>query len=417
MLSRVVLSLFYVSVWRHKRDACGSESLQGLRRRAGIRCKPQREDLKFDLTLLSWRNCLIMCKIYNQIGCRTQIRSHLRYYGLNEHQTPEELLEFQENHKSISRQIFSNHQALIEKEKKVLEYEVRELEAAVQIAKAKIEDQLLAEIEQLKNQLNALSANNSNIFQSLFNGIKKINLKFKIRKSELHFDSKVGSSISYLVENYKIKHERKEFIYSNFEDAIGQSSLLEMQEHNRKKEVIDRIKNEIFGALGEQQVESELSNLPDEYILINDFNHRFDPPIYNRQENDHIQSIQIDHLLIAPCGIFLIETKNWSERSLNNLNFHSPVRQVKRANFALFIMLHAGTSRSSFIFRHHPWGNKKIPIRNLVVFTNHKPAEQFDFVSILALKDLRNHIQRYKPCFSDVETRAMAGHLLALNVG
>jgi len=357
-----------------------------------------------------------MCKVYNQIGCRTQIISHLRYHGLNEYQTPEELLDFRKNHKSVGQQILSNHRVLIEKERKTLEYEVPELEAAVQSTKKETENQLLAEIEELKNQLDGLSVEASNIFRSVIGNLKKINLKFKIRKSESDFDSKVEGSIWRLVEDHRVKNERKEFILSNFEDAVRQSSSSEMQEHNRKMEVINLIKNEIYGALGEQQVEAELKNLSDEYILINDFSCRFDPAIYNRQENDHIQSIQIDHLLIAPSGIFLIETKNWSERSLNNLNFHSPVRQVKRANFALFVMLHAGTSGGSHIFRKHPWGNKKIPIRNLVVFTNHKPTEQFDFVSILALKDLRNHIQRYKPYFSDVETRAMAGHLLALNV-
>lgn len=357
-----------------------------------------------------------MCKVYNQTGCRTQIRSHLRYHRLNEHQTPEELLDFQQSYKSIAQQIFSNHKTLIEKEKKVLEYEIPELEAAVQKEKKEIEEQLSVEIEELKNKLDSLSANNLNLIQSLISNVKKASLKLKIRTRELNFDSKVEGSIKHLVEHHRVKNERNQFILSNFEDAVRQSSLIEMQEHNRRKEVIDLIKNEIYGALGEQQVEKELEKLSDEYILINDFSRRFDPPIYNRQEDDHIQSIQIDHLLIAPSGIFLIETKNWSEQSLSNLNFHSPVHQVKRANFALFILLHAGTSGNKHIFRQHSWGDKKIPIRNLVVFINHKPTEQFDFVSILTVNQLRAHILRFKPCFSDVETRAMAGHLLALNV-
>ncbi|MBK7290418.1 MAG: NERD domain-containing protein [Chitinophagaceae bacterium] len=86
-----------------------------------------------------------------------------------------------------------------------------------------------------------------------------------------------------------------------------------MTELENKQRVIDEVKNSIYGALGEHKVVKELENLSDENILINDFALTFHPAIYNRQENDYIKSIQIDHLLVTPSGIFIIETKNWSE--------------------------------------------------------------------------------------------------------
>ena len=137
----------------------------------------------------------------------------------------------------------------------------------------------------------------------------------------------------------------------------------------------------------------------------------FRRPVYNRQENDYIKSIQIDHILIAPSGIFLIETKNWSEKSLNNLNLHSPVQQVKRANFVLFKILMKGITEHTLNLNPHHWGNRKIPIRNLIVLTNLKPKEEFHYVKVLTLNELIGYIQYFEPTFPSNETEEIAKYL------
>ncbi len=52
------------------------------------------------------------------------------------------------------------------------------------------------------------------------------------------------------------------------------------------------------GALGEEYIEKLLQNLPDNFLIINNF-----------ETNYHGD---IDHIVIAPAGVFLIETKNTS---------------------------------------------------------------------------------------------------------
>src|SRR5690606_20229828 len=103
--------------------------------------------------------------------------------------------------------------------------------------------------------------------------------------------------------------------------------------------IVDGLNSYIYGALGEQKVVNTLENLSDEYFLINDFEVFLSPGIFHKQENDFIKSVQIDHILIGPSGVFLIETKNWSEKSLANLSLRSPVKQIKRTNFLLFKLL------------------------------------------------------------------------------
>ena len=139
------------------------------------------------------------------------------------------------------------------------------------------------------------------------------------------------------------------------------------------------------------------------------------PAIYNRQENDYIKSIQIDHLLVAPSGIFLIETKNWSEKSLKNLSLRSPVQQIKRTNFALFRLLNNEMSNFHLDLDKHHWGDKKISIKNLIVLTNTKPKEEFQYVKILMLNELLSYIYYFKPIFSSIEAQRIAEFLLKIN--
>jgi len=167
--------------------------------------------------------------------------------------------------------------------------------------------------------------------------------------------------------------------------------------------------------LGEHKVVRELQNLSDDYILINDFTCSFHRRIYNRQERDYIKSIQIDHLLISPSGIFLIETKNWSEQSLNNLRLRSPVLQVKRTSFALFKILTAEFTNSNLGLSQHHWGIRKIPIRSLIVLTNQRPMEEFQYVKVLTLKQLLGYVKYFPPTFTKKETQTIAEYLLNLS--
>lgn len=58
-----------------------------------------------------------------------------------------------------------------------------------------------------------------------------------------------------------------------------------------------------LGKQGEYEVSSVLSSLPEGYLVVNDL-------IIPDQNNIH--TTQIDHIVISPFGIFVIETKNYS---------------------------------------------------------------------------------------------------------
>lgn len=353
-----------------------------------------------------------MCKVYNQIGSLTTIKSHLRNHNVVDFSSLNELIAFQDNYSSTKQQIIANHSILIGQEKSALIEEIAQLKDFINVKKSETKERLYLELNELNLQLENTHITQSNILQRFITYFKRRKIKDKIRKFELSYDSIIANSIQQPNNTLTQKNNRYQFLISNFSDAVNQSSFSQIRELERKKYIIDEINTSIYGAIGESKVSKCLEKLSDDYILINDFCCSFYPPIYNKQKRDYIKSIQIDHLLVSPSGIFLIETKNWSEHSLNNLSLRSPIEQIRRTNFALFKIL--SNNIVNTLDQHH-WGDKKIPIRNLIVLVNQKPKEEFQYVKILTLKELCNYVEYFNPIFSDTEIQTMAKYLLSIN--
>ena len=353
-----------------------------------------------------------MCKVYNQIGTLTTIKSHLHKHNVHEYKSLNELINFQKDYPFTRQRIISKHQFLIEKEKNTLRDTIIQLDFAIKEKSSELEKQLLSKLETLKNNLDNLPSVYPNIIYLLINQVNKIGLKLRIQTNKLFFSFKITFSVRDLTKNYNKTNSRHQYIVSNFDEAVMKISLPHLNELDRKKRIIDEINNSIYGALGEQKVVKELEKLPDDHILINDFNCIFQRAIYNRRENDYIKSIQIDHILVSPSGVFLIETKNWSQRSVDRMEFYSPVQQVKRTNFVLYKILNGELANRRLTLKKHNWGKRKIPIRNVIVFIDHKPTEEFQHVKILTLNSLLNYVNYFNSCFSVEETQNIGEYLL-----
>ncbi|MGI5975638.1 MAG: nuclease-related domain-containing protein [Paludibacter sp.] len=357
-----------------------------------------------------------MCKIYNTIGSLKAIKLYLEENNIHEFKSLREVVNFQSSYSVYRQQLISHHKDLIKQEKNMLMVELKSLETAIEIRRQQTEQILTDEINSLKEQLNISKRNPSiNFFQKLREFFKQRNYKRKIEHKEQKFKFTVNKSIFDLIEDYQAKSNRYQFITSKVDEAVKESASNSLSELERKKTVIDQLNSFIYGALGEQKVVKTLKKLSDEYFLINDFTVSFSPAIYNKQENDYIKSVQIDHILVAPSGVFLIETKNWSEKSLENLSLRSPVQQIRRTNFVLFMLLNNRIGDYHLHLDSHHWGEKKIPIRNLIVLTNIKPKEEFQYVKVLTLNELLGYINYFEPIFSLSETQRIADFILRVN--
>jgi hypothetical protein len=349
-----------------------------------------------------------MCKVYNTIGSLTTIKKYLNQNKIDDFHSIKELLLFQKNYNTSRHQIISHHENLITEEKNKLSSEVLLMQSEISKDKLEVQQRLKSKIDRLQKQFDEIPEIEKSIIEEFTYSFKALFLLIEIKFIEIFFNLIVYFFVRSKVKTLGEKNNRLLYLNTNFEEEVKRVSKQTLYELDRKKIAIDEISSFIYGAIGEQKVVKELEQLSDEYILINDFKFSFAKPIYSKRDNQYIKSIQIDHLLISPSGIFLIETKNWSKDSLKNLNLRSPVGQIKRTNYALYKIL-SRYSKSN-LDKHH-WGERKITIRNLIVIINRKPNEEFDNVKILILNELLGYIEFFKPSLSNTETQNLADFL------
>jgi len=356
-----------------------------------------------------------MCKVYNTVGSLTVVKSHLLAHDINEFKSIKELIDFQKSYPVLQQQIIANHRQVIQDETASLILKIPQLKERIDEKRTELEQQKAIEVCKLEVKLNNLGLNHSNIFHKFINHLKRVGVKRNLLSVSRNFENLIASSLNPLITDFNIKDVRYNFITTRFDDAVSESSERSLNELARKKNVVDQINNYIYGAIGEQKIVKELEKLSDEYVLINDFTLEFHPAIYRKQENDYIKSIQIDHILISTSGIFLIETKNWSQKSMESLDLHSPVQQIKRTNYALYRLLNERISNSKLRINNHHWGDRKIPIRNLIVLIKNKPLQEFQHVKLLALEEMLNYITYFQPSISNNDVQAIASELQSIN--
>lgn len=198
-----------------------------------------------------------------------------------------------------------------------------------------------------------------------------------------------------------------------FEYALAQEAQFELVKFDEKFSVFRELRNNIYGAIGEQKVIEELKNLGHDCIVINDFKVYFNTPLINKKEDYYINSIQVDHLAITRAGVFIIETKNWSANSQQKIDLRSPIEQVRRTGYAVYHLLNNNILMK--LRDSHHWGQKNINTRNVVVLIQSHSTKSFQFVKLVNLNQLNGYIQYFQPEMTINEVEKIAEYFLNLN--
>jgi len=88
---------------------------------------------------------------------------------------------------------------------------------------------------------------------------------------------------------------------------------------------------ELGGAAAELEVIEKLSALPNGWVVLSDVQLVAERWFYYNEQ--HLKSAQIDHVVVGPGGVWIIETKNWSGAFVKRGDFFDPYEQVGRASF------------------------------------------------------------------------------------
>jgi hypothetical protein len=345
-----------------------------------------------------------MARIHGTIESLKSLKYELENKGIHQFSSVKQIKDFLSKYNYKKQQILNEIEEKLDNEylqnKIKLEENLKLKEEFINIENQKIDN----EISKLNTKI--VAYDNFSFFMKLIYLFRRFHLerkKYSLSKNKENLVKYKIIGITEEIENNKRSINKYE---EDKEELIQSRAKNDLEKLEYTRSIIEKCKNLISGAIGENLVVKEISKLNDDYILINDFTLDFTHPIYYKKHNQRIYSIQIDHLLISKAGIFIIETKNWSKKSVNSLSLRSPIEQIERSNFALYIYI----SNNIFLKSHH-WGRQDIPIRNLIVMIKNKPNVSFKYVTVKLLNELNDYIKWFEPVLTDNQVNQIAARL------
>ena len=308
--------------------------------------------------------------VLNSSGALTDLFNNLKEKSVFGFNSIQEMIDYKKSYQNEIQKIKS------EKTKEViLEIETLEktCENVIQEYETAKKDQIIRtdnEIEQLNKLYNDLNDN-------LISKIRKYFIKNKLRKYELKYDWYIELPLEKYIKEKTTIVDKILYLRNNQEHEVNKRShgLIKNIEHTVS--VLNDNSSLIYGSIGETKAIELLKQLSEEYYIINDVRKSFNPPIFNRNENDRIFSIQVDHIVVGPTGIFVIETKYWSQKSIENSSLFSPIQQLKRSSYALFVLLNGVIKERKVKVFSNNWGQFKISISSILLMMNSSTDQQF----------------------------------------
>ncbi len=134
---------------------------------------------------------------------------------------------------------------------------------------------------------------------------------------------------------------------------------------------------DLAGARAELDVAARLECLSDEHTVFNDI--CLNATRYIAFGGAPLQSAQIDHLILAPSGVFVVETKWWSSEFVDSGDFHDPFDQIERAAYLCY----------DLVRRHF----RKVRVRSVIACAGRLPPVPADtYVKVVRTGQIDRYI-------------------------
>jgi|GEM_PF-1182327 len=350
-----------------------------------------------------------MAQIFRQIDSTKTLRADLDSRNISMFNSIREIEDFKRNYNSIKEDILVQAQINLQKEIAQKSTKLESLKEDLQSQITFHEKEIKSQIHRLETKVSDLNERikNQSFLGKLFTSTSRWLNELELRQLSTNSDRIISKRTASRVLEAASFQSEVDHLMHNTDELAAYRCKNELYELERTKKAIEELRTIIAGAKGEYAVEQELKKLPDNFYVLNDFRLKFAKPIVNRQTGDRIFSIQIDHLVVSPGGVFLLETKNWSQNSINSLNLRSPVDQIQRSSYALFVFMNNTIS----IDTHH-WGSKQISLKNVLVMTGVSTEEKFKFIAVKQLNQLNKYLKYFDAIFSDDEVKWLAKTLV-----
>lgn len=153
---------------------------------------------------------------------------------------------------------------------------------------------------------------------------------------------------------------------------------------------------EYKGAIAELEMIDFLKKLPNNYFVFNDvilqsYNHYY-------HNGKLLKSSQIDHLVVSPVGIFIIEVKFWNKKFIETNNYFSPYEQVERASKLCWFLL-----KDDF---------EQVKTRCIIAYKDSIPHKDSSFVKVLKLPYVNQYItgDYFQTIFTDAQLHKLVNY-------
>ncbi|WP_164888531.1 nuclease-related domain-containing protein [Methanosarcina sp. MSH10X1] len=180
-------------------------------------------------------------------------------------------------------------------------------------------------------------------------------------------------------------------------------------------ENIKKIKktNEYKGAVGELAAIKNLENLPQDYFLLNDLFLELNE--YINFQGSRLRSAQIDHLVVGPTGVYIIEVKNWSYEYVQkvfNESSYTPYDQIQRSSYLIYRYLNSLKYGNTFQKIYFRLAKGEIRVKSIIAVTGADiPYIKEKHTAVVRSNELSDYIKKGSQSLSSEEAREIAEKL------
>jgi hypothetical protein len=261
----------------------------------------------------------------------------------------------------------------------------------------------------LKDEIRQLESQIQNIKKGFLFQLKRFIAKKRLKKMNMNLERLIKEPYDNDLNKINDNKNRVNYLSSHFDQELNRRTKPKIDKIEYTYKELTNLSSLICGSIGELKAIDLFRKLPKNYYVINDFQETFNPPLYNKREDERIYSTQLDHVVIGPTGIYVIETKYWSQKSINNNDLFSPIKQLKRGGFALFIIVN-NLIKESHLFSKH-WGPMKVNITNVLLMMNKTTDEQFQFIKVLDKSSIISYITKRSQIFDENQIKYLVKNL------
>ena len=277
----------------------------------------QTQEFTIAQWLLKKNNILLNANNVNIIGesgSETFLKTRLMKKGLEGFESFKDIQQFKRNFKTIL--------------KTSTDEERQKLQAIIETLRSN-EEALISDLNKRKQKLQTSLIKEK---QGLLEGEQTSESQKRVRKIDKVLEKKIDKP--FKKEKRQVKRTEKEI--AKREKKIEKSVEKSVKGLHKAHNIIQSNSAFVYGAIGETAAIKELRKLPKEYYILNEAKLSFYRAIRWKKYGTYVKSCKIDHVVVGPPGIFLIETKNWSAQTLASAKF-TPHRQIERAGYIFFI--------------------------------------------------------------------------------